>query len=47
MPKGRQLVTYMFCGLTRSTSIEDVIPKWVRSALDPPQASRPGLSRAI
>jgi hypothetical protein len=35
MPKGRQLVTCMFCGLTRPTSIEDVIPKWVRYALDP------------
>jgi hypothetical protein len=25
MPKGRQLVACMFCGLTRPTSIEDVI----------------------
>jgi hypothetical protein len=35
MPKGRQLVTCIFCGLTRPTSIEDVIPKWVRYVLDP------------
>jgi hypothetical protein len=35
MPKGRQLVTCMFCGLNRPTSIEDVIPKWARYALDP------------
>jgi hypothetical protein len=35
MSKGRQLVTCIFCGLTRPTSIEDVIPKWVRHALDP------------
>jgi hypothetical protein len=25
----------MFCCLTRPTSIEDVIPKWVRYALEP------------
>jgi hypothetical protein len=34
-PKPRQMVTCMFCGLTRLTSIEDVIPKWARYALDP------------
>lgn len=35
MPKDRQLVNCMFCGLTRPASIEDVIPKWVRYALNP------------
>jgi hypothetical protein len=35
MPKDRQLVTCMFCGLNRPTSIEDVVPKWARYALNP------------
>jgi hypothetical protein len=47
MPKSQQLVTCIFCGLTRPTSIEDVIPKWVRYALDPLPASSSGLSRAM
>jgi hypothetical protein len=34
-PKGRYLVTCIFCGITMPTSIEDVIPKWARYALDP------------
>jgi len=29
------MVTCIFCGQLRLASIEDVIPKWVRNALDP------------
>lgn len=35
MPKVRPMVTCIFCGLFRLASIEDVISKWVRYALDP------------
>ena len=35
MPKTRPMVTCVFCDLSRLASIEDVIPKWVRYALDP------------
>ena len=35
LTKGRRLVICMFCGLTRPASIEDVMPKWARYALDP------------
>lgn len=34
-PGARQMVTCMFCALTRPTSIEHVIPTWARYALDP------------
>ncbi len=29
------MVTCVFCGLSRLASVEDVVPKWVRYALDP------------
>jgi len=45
--KGRQLVTCMFCGLTRPTSIEDVIPKWARYALDPTSSVTVQAGRAM
>lgn len=35
MPNTRPIVTCMFCGLSRLASIEDVIPKWARYALNP------------
>jgi hypothetical protein len=35
VPKTRPMVTCVFCGLNKLASIEDVIPKWVRYALDP------------
>jgi hypothetical protein len=31
----RPVVTCIFCGLSKLASIEDVIPKWVRYALNP------------
>jgi hypothetical protein len=34
-PKVRPVVTCVFCGLSRLASIEDVVPKWIRYALDP------------
>lgn len=35
MPKARPVVPCVFCGLSRLASVEDVVPKWVRYALDP------------
>ena len=34
MPKVRPMVTCIFCGLHRLASIEDIISKWIRYALD-------------
>lgn len=35
MPKTRPVVTCLFCGQSGLASVEDVIPKWVRYALNP------------
>jgi hypothetical protein len=35
VPKARPVVPCVFCGLSRLASVEDVVPKWVRYALDP------------
>jgi hypothetical protein len=41
------MVTCVFCGLDTLASVEDVIPKWVRYALDPASASPSGLAGCL